>query len=66
MPVGNVPDVAGTCCLRTSEPASASTRAMVTKRPKSIASPSVVLNQSVLPVRPPNAEPLLFEAEAYA
>ena len=39
---------------------------MRTKRPASIERPSVVLNQSVLPVRPPNAEPLLLLAEVYA
>jgi len=36
------------------------------KRPTSIESPRVVLNQSVLPVSPPKAEPLLLLADVYA
>ena len=66
VPVGKVPAVTGTGCLRASEPAIASTSTIGRKRPASIASPSVVLNQSVFPVRPPNAEPLLFAAEVNA
>ena len=65
--VGNVPADAGTVCLR----------ARLTRRwraqarsggtgPTSIASPSVVLYQSVLPVSPPNAEPLLLPADVNA
>ena len=46
--------------------ASASTGTMSRNRPKSIARPSVVLYQSVLPVKPPNAEPLLFAADVNA
>ena len=41
-------------------PAMASAGTISRNRPASIASPRVVLYQSVLPVRPPNAEPLLF------
>ena len=39
--------VGGTGCLRASEPAIASTGTIRRNRPKSIARPSVVLNQSV-------------------
>ncbi len=53
-------------CLRASEPASASTGTISRNRPKSIARPSVVLNQSVFPVSPPNAEPLLLDADVNA
>ena len=66
VPVGNVPAEAGTGCLRASEPAIASTSTIGRKRPPSIARPSVVLYQSVFPVRPPKAEPLLFEADVNA
>ena len=66
MSVGKVPAVAGTGCLRASEPAIASAGTIRKKRPTSIARPSVVLNQSVLPVSPPNAEPLLFAADVNA
>ncbi len=52
--------------MRASEPAIASTSTIGRKRPPSIASPSVVLNQSVFPVRPPKAEPLLFAADVNA
>ena len=66
VPVGNVPEVAGAFCLRTSDPAMASTGMIRKKRPISIERPSVVLYQSVLPVSPPNAEPLLLPAEVKA
>ena len=66
VPVGNVPAVAGTGCLRASDPAMASTGTISRKRPPSIARPSVVLYQSVLPVSPPKAEPLLFAADVKA
>ena len=66
MPVGKVPAEAGTGCLRASEPAMASAGTISTKRPISIDSPSVVLYQSVLPVRPAKAEPLLLPAEVKA
>ena len=66
VPVGKVPAVTGTGCLRASAPAIARTSTMGRKRPASIARPSVVLYQSVFPVRPPNAEPLLFAAEVNA
>jgi hypothetical protein len=39
---------------------------MSRKRPASIERPSVVLYQSVFPVRPPKAEPLLLDAEVKA
>ena len=66
VPVGNVPAVGGTVCLRASEPAIASTSTIGRNRPPSIARPSVVLYQSVFPVRPPNAEPLLFAPDVNA
>ena len=66
VPVGNVPAEAGTGCFRAREPAMASAGTISRNRPTSIARPSVVLYQSVLPVRPPNAEPLLFAAEVKA
>ena len=56
----------GAGCLRASEPAMASAGTMSRKRPTSIDRPSVVLYQSVLPVRPPKAEPLLLPAEVKA
>ena len=66
VPVGNVPAEAGTGCLRASEPAMASTAIMRKNRPTSMQMPSVVLYQSVLPVRPPKAEPLLLAADVKA
>jgi hypothetical protein len=57
---------AGTGCLRASEPAMARAGTMSRNRPMSIDAPSVVLYQSVLPVRPPKAEPLLLAAEVKA
>src|SRR5439155_4651535 len=64
--VGNVPADAGTGCLRPSEPAIASTGIIRKKRPTSIAIAPVALYQSVFPVRPPNAEPLLLACEVNA
>ena len=64
--VGKVPADAGAGCLRASEPAIASTGTIRRNRPTSIARPSVVLYQSVFPVSPPNAEPLLFAADVNA
>src|SRR5262249_29860388 len=64
--VGNVPADGGTVCLRTSAPASASTGTMSKKRPTSIEIAPVVLNQSVLPERPPNADPLLLPCDVNA
>ena len=64
--VGKVPADAGTGCLRASDPAMARAATMSTNRPTSIDRPRVVLNQSVLPVRPPNAEPLLLAADVKA
>src|SRR6267378_3051254 len=64
--VGNVPADAGTAFLRPSEPAIASAGIIRKKRPTSIATAPVVLYQRVLPVRPPNAEPLLLACELNA
>src|SRR5713226_8469170 len=63
VPVGNVPADAGTGCLRPSEPAIARAGTIRKKRPTSIDMPWVVLYQSVLPVSPPKADPLLFAGE---
>src|SRR3954452_23506817 len=64
--VGNVPADGGTVCLRPSDPAMARTGTISKNRPTSIAMPPVVLYQLVLPVRPPNAEPLLFDCDVNA
>src|SRR5262245_17055122 len=64
--VGNVPADGGAGCLRAKEPAMARAGTMSRKRPTSMQSPRVVLYQSVLPARPPNAEPLLFDADVNA
>ena len=52
-------------CVRASRRSRARARSEGTGR-ASIASPSVVLYQSVFPVRPPKAEPLLFAADVKA
>ena len=44
----------------------ASTGTIRANRPTSMQMPSVVLYQLVLPLRPANAEPLLFDAEVKA
>ena len=64
--VGSVPALGGTVCLRASEPAMASTGTIRKNLPASIASAPVVLYQSVLPVSPPKADPLLLACEANA
>ena len=56
---GNVPSDGGTTFLRRKVPAIASIGMIIRKRPTSIATPSVVLYQSVFALRPANAEPLL-------
>src|SRR5262249_22644357 len=61
--VGNVPDDSGTVCLRASQPAMASAAIMRMKRRTSMHTENVVLNQSVLPLRPPNADPLLLAVD---
>ena len=66
MPVGKVPADGGIACLRASEPAMARAGTISKNRPTSIERPSVVLYQSVAPVRPPKAEPLLLPAEVKA
>ena len=60
---GNVPSEAGTVFFAASEPAIASAGTMTMKRPISMAMPSVMLYQGVLPESPPKAEPLLAAAE---
>ena len=62
--VGNVPAVAGTFCLRTSEPPIASAGMIRKKRPISIARPIVIVYQSEPVPWPANADPLLLAAEA--
>src|SRR5512143_3658256 len=64
--VGSVPADTGTGCWRASAPARPSTNTIGRNRPTSIASPSAVLYQVVFPVRPANADPLLFAAEVNA
>ncbi len=49
-----------------SEPASAGARTIGTKRPISVATPSVVSDHEVFADSPPNAEPLLLATEAKA
>src|SRR5664280_2401523 len=66
VPVGKVPDVAGTLCLRPSEPAMARTGTIRANRPTSMQIACVVLYQSVLPLRPAKAEPLLLAGETKA
>src|SRR5689334_9529371 len=66
VPVGNVPADGGTGCFRAREPAIARTSTIGRNRPASTDNPSVVLNQSVFPVSPPNAEPLLFAVDVNA
>jgi hypothetical protein len=56
---GNVPSDGGVIFLRPKLPAMASIGIIIMKRPNSIASPIVVLYQSVLALSPANAEPLL-------
>ena len=56
---GKVPSDGGTAFLRARLPASASIGMITMKRPRSIASPIVVLYQGVLADRPANADPLL-------
>src|SRR5258708_5568719 len=64
--VGSVPSDCGVEPCRASEPGSASTKTIGRNRPKAIARPSAVLYQTVLPVSPANAEPLLLAAEVNA
>ena len=64
--VGNVPEEAGAAVFLASAPAIPSNGTIIMKRPINIASPSVVLYQGVLAVRPANAEPLLPVADANA
>ena len=62
--VGMVPSVAGRRGWAASDPASASTSTMGTRRPSHMHAASVRLNQGVSAASPAKAEPLLFEAEA--
>src|SRR5262249_16552591 len=64
--VGNVPADGGVGCLRPSEPAIASTGIISMNRPTSIESAPGRLYQLVSPVRPANAEPLLFACDVNA
>src|SRR5258708_32357019 len=64
--VGNVPAVAGTGCLRASDPAMPSTATIATSRPISMVRPSMESNQSGLAVGPPNAAPLLLNDDVHA
>src|SRR3954471_804623 len=60
---GNVPRLGGTIFLRARLPATASTGAIIRKRPPRSAAPVVVLYQSVLAETPAKAEPLLPVAD---
>src|SRR6476646_5892354 len=64
--VGNVPAVAGVGCLRPSDPAIARTGIIKKNRPTSMLTAPVMLNQLVLPLSPPNAEPLLLACDVNA
>ena len=57
--VGKVPEDAGTVFFAASEPAIAMAGMIIQKRPTSMAMAPVTLYQSVLPLRPAKAEPLL-------
>src|SRR5450631_4525825 len=61
--VGKVPADAGTIFFAASEPAIAMAGTIIQKRPTNMATAPVVLYQSVLPLRPANAEPLLAVCE---
>ena len=62
--VGSVPALASTRFCFASEPASTSTARIGTNRPNSIAKPSVTWKKSLVTVSPPNALPLLLDADA--
>src|SRR6516162_7972894 len=64
--VGKVPADGGTICLRPSEPAMARTGIINRNRPTSMQRAPVTLNQSVLPLRPAKAEPLLLDMDVNA
>ena len=64
--VGNVPAVTGTFLCAAREPARASTATIGMNRPSAMQTPSDDWNQSFVTVIPANAEPLLFDADAYA
>ena len=64
--VGRVPTVGATFFCDANDPANASTKMMGRKRPNSMAIPSEDWNQSLVTVKPPNALPLLFDADAKA
>jgi len=57
--VGKVPADGGTVFFAASDPAIAIAGMIIQKRPTSIAMAPVTLYQSVLPVRPAKADPLL-------
>ena len=61
-----MPSVAGVCFFPARLPAIASIGRIIMKRPSSMAMPSDVLYQSVFPLIPPKAEPLLAAAEVKA
>src|SRR5262245_41626161 len=63
---GKVPSDGGMSFLRLRLPAIASGGMIMKNRPNSIARASVVLYQRVLTLMPPNAEPLLADADEYA
>src|ERR1700722_1127114 len=64
--VSSVPTLAGTGLCLASDPARPRAKISGANRPSSITMPPTVLYQGVLPVRPPNADPLLLAIEANA
>ena len=62
--VGSVPAVAGTFLCAASAPARPSTARIGTNLPSAMAMPRVDWNQSLVTVMPPNALPLLLDADA--
>src|ERR1700733_4944355 len=64
--VSSVPALAGTGLCLASDPARPRAKISGANRPSSITMPPTVLYQGVLPVRPPNADPLLLAIEANA
>ena len=64
--VGSVPMDSGVWPCLASDPARASTRIIGRNRPITIASPRAVSYQTVLTLKPANADPLLLAAEVNA
>src|SRR5882724_3723474 len=63
---GNVPAEGGTACLRARFPAIASIGMIMKNRPISVFPPRLMLYQEVLPLKPPNADPLFAAVDTNA